>query len=119
MFGTPPSRTTRQPLGHVPQGLGLWETLTVRESPAFAATAFGADAPDAHRLPGAVVLVTTHYMQEAQQCDRLPLMLHGAAVAERSVDDIIGATIACEVDTPDWAAVFAALNTQGPSSSWS
>ncbi|MGW1106607.1 hypothetical protein [Streptomyces sp. NPDC002540] len=31
---------------------GLWETLAVRESLTSAATAFGADAPDAHRLPG-------------------------------------------------------------------
>jgi ABC-2 type transport system ATP-binding protein/ribosome-dependent ATPase len=177
MFGATPSRTTRQRLGYVPQGLGLWESLTVAENVAFAATAFattndttsGSPLPrsleDARDRPvrsiglglqrqlaftialahkpdllvldeptsgvdplsrarlwdaihnqaesGTAVLVTTHYMQEAQQCDRLLLMSHGAAVAEGSEADIIGDTIACEVDAPDWAAAFAALNLEG------
>ena len=173
MFGQPPSRTTRTRLGYVPQGLGLWETLTVRENLRFAATAFGAD-PDTP-LPGSLhdaadhlvadiglglqrqlaftialahkpdllvldeptsgvdplsrarlwdtvhdqadrgvgVLVTTHYMQEAEQCDRLVLMSHGRNVASGTRTDIIGDTTACEVETPDWAAAFTALTDAG------
>ena len=32
LFGRPPSRATRRRLGYVPQGLGLWEDLTVAEN---------------------------------------------------------------------------------------
>ena len=35
------------------------------------------------------VLVTTHYMEEAQQCDRLVLMSAGAVAAEGTVADIV------------------------------
>ncbi|WP_372348636.1 hypothetical protein [Streptomyces sp. KL116D] len=52
-------------------------------------------------------------MQEAQQRDRLVLMSHGKAVAAGSERDIIGDTTACEVDTPHWAAAFAALDEAG------
>ncbi|MFD7734041.1 ABC transporter ATP-binding protein [Kitasatospora phosalacinea] len=168
-FGRTPDRTTRGRLGYVPQGLGLWQTLTVDENTAFATAAFQAEPPalDAalaavrDRLVGEIglglqrqlaftialahhpellvldeptsgvdplsrarlwdavhdqadrgtgVLVTTHYMQEAQQCDRLILMSHGVAVAAGTESDIIGDTTACEVDTPHWAQAFAALD---------
>jgi ABC-2 type transport system ATP-binding protein/ribosome-dependent ATPase len=171
-FGRTPDRTTRRRLGYVPQGLGLWGTLTVAENIAFASAAFGSAPPDldpaldavrdrlvadiglglqrqlafalalAHRPAllvldeptsgveplararlwetvhaqadaGTAVLVTTHYMQEAQQCDRLVLMSRGRAVAAGSEDEIIGDTTACEVDTDDWAAAFAALDEAG------
>lgn len=128
-FGRLPDRTTRGRLGYVPQGMGLWPTLTVAENIAFASAAFRTPAPALepalaeveHRLVSAIglglqrqlaftlalahqpellvldeptsgveplararlwdavhdradqgvgVLVTTHYMQEAQQCDR-------------------------------------------------
>jgi len=62
---------------------------------------------------GAGVLVTTHYMQEAQQCDRLLLMSNGQLVAQGSEADIIGATTAVAVRTGDWAQAFAALNAAG------
>src|SRR6201982_3013141 len=62
---------------------------------------------------GAGVLVTTHYMQEAQQCDRLPLMADGRLVAEGSEADIIGSTTAVAVRTGDWARAFAALAAAG------
>jgi ABC-type multidrug transport system ATPase subunit len=45
LFGRPPSREARRRLGYVPQGLGLWEDLTVRENLEFAARAFGGAAP--------------------------------------------------------------------------
>jgi ABC-type multidrug transport system ATPase subunit len=62
---------------------------------------------------GVAVLVTTHYMQEAQQCDRLLLMANGKLVGQGSEADIIGATTALAVHTSDWAATFAALNAAG------
>jgi ABC-2 type transport system ATP-binding protein len=55
LFGRPPSRPARLRLGYVPQGLGLWEDLTVAENLAFTSRAFGVDAPplepdlEAHR----------------------------------------------------------------------
>ena len=45
LFGRPPSRATRRRLGYVPQGLGLWEDLTVAENLEFSARAFGGAAP--------------------------------------------------------------------------
>ena len=62
---------------------------------------------------GVGVLVTTHYMEEAQQCDRLLLMSGGRLVAQGSEADIIGDTTAVAVRAPDWAAAFAALNSAG------
>lgn len=172
VFGRLPDRTTRGRLGYVPQGLGLWPTLTVAENIAFASAAFRTPAPALepalaeveHRLVSAIglglqrqlaftlalahqpellvldeptsgveplararlwdavhdradqgvgVLVTTHYMQEAQQCDRLVLMSHGRAVASGTERDIVGTTTACEVETPHWADAFAALDDAG------
>lgn len=43
LFDRRPSRSTRHRLGYLPQGLGLYEDLTVRENLAFAARAFGHD----------------------------------------------------------------------------
>ncbi|MDA8436920.1 MAG: ABC transporter ATP-binding protein [Actinomycetales bacterium] len=62
---------------------------------------------------GVGVLVTTHYMQETAQCDRLLLMSRARLVAQGSVSDIIGTTTAYAVRTDDWAAAFAALNAAG------
>jgi ABC-2 type transport system ATP-binding protein len=62
---------------------------------------------------GTGVLVTTHYMQEAQQCDRLLLMSDGVLVGEGSEADIVGSTSAAAVHTDDWAAAFAALTAAG------
>lgn len=171
-FGRAPDRTTRQRLGYVPQGLGLWQTLTVTENISFASAAFRAEPPALdpalasvrHRLVSTVglglqrqlaftialahhpellvldeptsgvdplararlwdkihdqadhgtgVLVTTHYMQEAQQCDRLILMSRGKAVAAGTEREIIADTTACEVDTGHWADAFAALDRAG------
>jgi ABC-2 type transport system ATP-binding protein/ribosome-dependent ATPase len=41
LFDEPPSRATRSRLGYVPQGLGLYDDLTVGENLAFARRAFG------------------------------------------------------------------------------
>ncbi|TDT15410.1 ABC-2 type transport system ATP-binding protein/ribosome-dependent ATPase [Ilumatobacter fluminis] len=62
---------------------------------------------------GVGVLVSTHYMQEAQECDRLLLMSHGELVAQGTETDIIGNTTAAVVHTDNWADAFAALNAAG------
>jgi ABC-2 type transport system ATP-binding protein/ribosome-dependent ATPase len=62
---------------------------------------------------GVGALVTTHYMQEAQQCDRLLLMSDGHLVGHGSERDVIGDTTAVEVSTQDWAAAFAVLAAAG------
>lgn len=62
---------------------------------------------------GAGVLVTTHYMEEAQQCDRLLLMADGRLVASGDEDAIIGNTHTIAVHCADWSRAFAALNDAG------
>ncbi len=140
LFGAPPSRASRRRIGYVPQGLGLWEDLTVTQNLDFTSEAFGvprpaldedlaavrgdlvrdlplglrrrlafaaalAHAPEVLVLDeptsgvgpaaraglwrtvhdaadrGAAVLVTTHFMEEADQCDRLAIMAEGRVVA--------------------------------------
>lgn len=173
LFGQRPSRRTRQQLGYVPQGLGLYPDLTVGENLSFVTGAFGGaqvpplpgelcgsrdvpvkdiglglqrrlafvaalghaprflvlDEPTSGVDPlaraqlwdivheqaesGAGVLVTTHHMQEAQQCDRLVMMARGKQVAAGSERDIIGTTTAVKVGTRDWARAFEILNDAG------
>ncbi len=62
---------------------------------------------------GVGVLVTTHYMQEAQQCDRLLLMSQGRLVAQGTEADIVDGTTAVAVASDDWARVFAVLSAAG------
>ena len=140
LFGRAPSRQGRARLGYVPQGLGLWEDLTVAENLAFSAESFGTRPPAldpelaaaaatlvrdlplglrrrlafaaalAHKPDllvldeptsgvglgaraalwrtvhaaargGAGVLVTTHHLDEAAECDRLVLLAGGRVVA--------------------------------------
>ena len=172
LLGAPPDREGRTHLGYVPQGLGLYRDLTVRENLAFSSQAYGAvqpDLPEALRaaadrlvadLPlglqrqlaflsalahdpevlvldeptsgvdalaraalwdtiheqaetGVGVLVTTHNMKEAEQCDRLLLMSQARLVAQGSEADIIGSTTAVAIRTNDWARAFAVLNQAG------
>ena len=169
LLGGPPDRELRRRLGYVPQGLGLYRDLTVRENLAFTSQAYGAAPPNlpeslrqvADRLvaelplglqrqlaflaalahdpqvlvldeptsgvdalaraalwdtiheqaeKGVGVLVTTHNMAEAEQCDRLLLMSQARLVAQGSEADIIGSTTAVAVRTNDWARAFAVLN---------
>ncbi len=62
---------------------------------------------------GVGVLVTTHYMQEAQQCDRLVIMAASRVVATGTVAGIVGDAVAVEVRTDDWAGAFTALDDAG------
>jgi ABC-2 type transport system ATP-binding protein len=73
----------------------LWETVSI------AATA------------GTGVLVTTHYMDEAGECDRLMVMANGRTVAEGTAGQIIGNTRVTVVETDSWAPAFAALEAAG------
>ncbi len=172
LLGGPPDRARRRRLGYVPQGLGLYGDLTVRENLAFSSNAYGVAPPPlpealvtvadrlVGRLPlgfqrqlaflaalahdpevlvldeptsgvdpvasaalwdtiheqaedGVGVLVTTHNMQEAQQCDRLLLMSRARVVAQGSEADVIGSTTAVEVRTDDWVRTFATLDDAG------
>ena len=62
---------------------------------------------------GAGVLVTTHHMDEAEECDRLVVMADGRVVAEGDVASIVGHARVAEVRTPAWARAFEALETAG------
>jgi ABC-2 type transport system ATP-binding protein len=97
-------------LAHSPEALVLDEPTSGVDVLARAALW---DTIRAQAERGAGVLVTTHYMQEAQQCDRLLLMSNGQLVAEGSEADIIGSTTAVAVRAGDWAQAFAALNAAG------
>jgi ABC-2 type transport system ATP-binding protein len=170
LFGEPPSRRTRARLGYLPQGLGLYEDLTVAENLTFAAGAFGARAPErldpalqavagelvaelplglrrraafaaalAHQpellvldeptsgvdplgrarlwetiwataVAGAGVLVSTHFMSEAEQCDRLVVMATGRVVAAGRMAEIVGNATTVEVRAERWENAFAALD---------
>ena len=174
LFGEPPSRRARARIGYVPQGLGLYDDLTVDENLAFAARAFrvappqrldpeleaargelvaevslglrrrlafaaalghhpellvldeptsGVDALGRARLwdairsaaeeGGAGVLVTTHSMAEAEQCDRLVMLAGGRVVAEGTAAEIVGDTTTVVVRADLWEDAFAALADQG------
>ncbi len=172
LFGETPSRRTRQRIGYVSQGLGLYDDLTAAENMAFAAAVFGTPAgglPAAitsrarvpvGRLPlglqrraafaqalshrpdllildeptsgvdplgrarlwqtisgaarrGAGVLVSTHYMEEAGECDRLIIMADGAVVAAGTANDIIGGAQVTVVEARDWPVAFGRLEQSG------
>jgi len=67
------------------------------------------DATDA----GAGALVTTHNMEEAEQCDRLVIMADGKVVAEGLAGGIIAGRTVTEVHADDWSAAFALLDARG------
>lgn len=62
---------------------------------------------------GAGVLVTTHSMQEAQECDRLVMMAAGRCVAQGSAAGIVGDAEVTTVDCDDWPRALRALETAG------
>jgi ABC-2 type transport system ATP-binding protein/ribosome-dependent ATPase len=62
---------------------------------------------------GAGVLVTTHYMQEAEQCDHLVLMADGRVVASGSQSQITGGTRAVQVRADHWQDAFTTLADAG------
>ena len=62
---------------------------------------------------GAGVLVTTHHMREAEQCDRLAMMAGGRVVVAGTMGEVVGGGRAVEVRTPAWEAAFTALDDAG------
>jgi ABC-2 type transport system ATP-binding protein len=62
---------------------------------------------------GTAVLVTTHYMDEARQADRLVLMARGRVVGRGGEAEIVGASRAVVVRADDWAQAFSALEAAG------
>ncbi len=59
------------------------------------------------------VLVTTHAMDEAEQCDRLVLMAAGHVVAAGTIADIVGAAQTIDVEAERWDDAFRALDDAG------
>jgi ABC-2 type transport system ATP-binding protein/ribosome-dependent ATPase len=62
---------------------------------------------------GAGVLVTTHYLQEAQQCDRLVVMAAGRVVAEGTLEEITRGRRAVTVETTEWRDAYDTLRSAG------
>ncbi|HUA31336.1 MAG TPA: ABC transporter ATP-binding protein [Streptosporangiaceae bacterium] len=62
---------------------------------------------------GAGVLVTTHGMEEAQECDRLLVMADGRVVASGSTAEIIAGHTVAEVRCQEWSRAFALLDASG------
>lgn len=71
------------------------------------------DTVRAQAEAGVAVLVTTHYMQEAEQCDALVLMAHGRRVASGTLPDVLDGSTAVEVVGAGWQAAFTALGAAG------
>ena len=62
---------------------------------------------------GRGVLVTTHHMSEAGQCDRLLVMANGMVVADGTQPEIVGDAQVVDVRSTNWADVFSALDRAG------
>jgi ABC-2 type transport system ATP-binding protein/ribosome-dependent ATPase len=62
---------------------------------------------------GAGVLVTTHNMEEAEQCDRLVVMAAGKVVAQGTAAEIVGDRTVAEVRCDEWNRAFALLDASG------
>lgn len=149
LMGEPAWDVDRRQIGYVPQGLGLYEELSVLENLQFVSASFGAELPDLHaaglesvahdqistlslgirrrvaflaaqchrpqvlildeptsgvgplgraRLwetiheaadEGAAVLVSTHYMDEAEECDRIVMLAAGREVTSGTVSEVL------------------------------
>jgi ABC-2 type transport system ATP-binding protein/ribosome-dependent ATPase len=172
LLGRVPDRQGRRRIGYVPQGMGLYADLSVRENLDFVADVFGLRRPPLPEVlagmgddlvarislgsqrelafacalmhepellvldeptsgvgalsardlwatihgraeAGVGVLVTTHNMQEAQQCDRLLLMSAGQLVGQGGEEELVAGTTAVRVEVDDWAAAFDVLSRAG------
>lgn len=162
LFGKQPSPSARQRIGYVPQGLGLYPTLSARENLQFACQVFRCNPSDealkfvrqfgskpVHAIPlgarrllayvvatehnpellvldeptsgvdpvsrmrlweqlheaadsGISVLITTHYMSEAAQCDRCIMLAQGRVVAEGTLPELTANHHSIVVDGRQW-----------------
>lgn len=66
-----------------------------------------------HADAGVAVLVSTHYMDEAAQADRLLVMSDGRLAASGTVDEVVGGRHVVEVSADDWIVAFNALDRPG------
>ncbi len=64
---------------------------------------------------GVGVLVSTHYMDEAVQADRLIVLSNGRLVASGTVDDVLSDRTVMEIEADNWASAFAAVDRPGRS----
>jgi ABC-2 type transport system ATP-binding protein/ribosome-dependent ATPase len=62
---------------------------------------------------GVGVLVTTHNMEEAEQCDRLVVMADGRVSVRGTAEEIVGDRTVAEVKSVDWRQAFSALEDAG------
>jgi len=62
---------------------------------------------------GAGVLVTTHHMGEASQCDRLVVLLAGRVAARGTAEEIADDLVSIEVIAKPWVQPFQALRAAG------
>ena len=62
---------------------------------------------------GTGVLVTTHNMAEAEQCDHLIVMANGRVAARGSMEDVIGLRTVVEIRCNDWRRAFQLLDGHG------
>ena len=174
LFGAAPDEASRRRLGYVPQGLGLFQTLSVEQNMEFFRRVYrSGTASDADALPaslqsvkarpvkeiglgrqrqlafalahrpellvldeptsgvdplararlwdiihaqadaGRAVLVTTHYLQEAEQCTRLALMSQGRLIGSGTVSDLTAGVRAVQVESAQWQKVFTTLSDAG------
>ena len=180
LFGQSPSRAFRRRVGYLPQGLGLYDDLTIAENLAFSRAVFAgrraragthpsADVPDplwryatvaVRDLPlgvarraafaqvlahapelvlldeptsgvdplararlwetisqtaadGGGVIVTTHNMEEAEECARLVVLAGGRVVAAGTAAQIVGPARTAVVRAADWAAALRRLEAAG------
>jgi ABC-2 type transport system ATP-binding protein len=62
---------------------------------------------------GTGVLVTTHYMSETDQCDRVVVLVGGRLAAQGSVEEIVGDLSVVSVETEGWADAMRTLDEAG------
>ncbi|MGO9341390.1 MAG: ATP-binding cassette domain-containing protein, partial [Acidimicrobiales bacterium] len=62
---------------------------------------------------GVGILVTTHNMEEAEQCDRLVLMVDGRIAAQGTVSDLVADARVVEVRADDWSRAYELLDSAG------
>ncbi|WP_227580765.1 ATP-binding cassette domain-containing protein [Cellulomonas xiejunii] len=62
---------------------------------------------------GAGVLITTHDMREAEQCDTLVLLVRGQVAAAGTLEDLLAGREVFRVDATQWQASLEALRSEG------